>query len=270
MPVGRVAAGGGLGVLILALVIALMGGDPRSLLHQGAPMSADSAAGPRQVDPAEEPLKQFVAVVLADTELVWQELFRKQVGRTYRLPKLVLFTGQVEAAGGLADAAMGPFYSPSEEKVYLDLSFCGELKTKFRAPGDFAIAYVVAHEIGHHVQKQLGYMDMANRQRGRVSKSAENELSVRLELQADFLAGVWAHHADKMSKILETGDMEEALAAASAVGDDRLQKQARGYAVPDSFTHGTSAQRSRWFRLGLETGDLGRAKDLFELPEERL
>ena len=270
MPVGRVAAGGGLGVLILALVVALMGGDPRSLLQQGAPTGPDSAAGPRQVDPAEEPLREFVAVVLADTEVVWQDLFQRQLGRSYRLPKLVLFTGQVEAAGGVATAAMGPFYSPSEEKVYLDLSFCGELKTKFRAPGDFAIAYVVAHEIGHHVQKQIGSMDLVNKQRGRVSKAEENELSVRLELQADFLAGVWAHHAEKMNKILEPGDVEEALAAASAVGDDRLQKQARGYVVPDSFTHGTSAQRSRWFRLGLETGDLRRAKDLFELPEEKL
>ena len=266
MPVG-LAVGGGAGILILALLIALLGGDPSSLLQQPA---GDLTGGPGQVNPAEQPLKDFVSVVLADTEDVWGELFEKQLGRAYLQPTLVLFTGQVQAAGGVASAAMGPFYSPAEEKLYLDLSFCEELRTRYRAPGDFAVAYVVAHEVGHHVQKLVGYMDLVAQQRGRVSQARENELSVRLELQADYLAGVWAHHAHRMSQILEPGDVDEALGAASAVGDDRLQKQAQGYVVPDSFTHGSSAQRSRWFRRGLETGDLGGAKDLFELPEERL
>jgi len=270
MPVGRLALGGGVGTLVLLVVFVLLGGDPRSLLQDVAPPAGDPAAGARQVDPAEEPLRDFVSVVLADTEDVWHELFQKQPSRNYRQPKLVLYTGQVQVPGGLATSAMGPFYSPADEKVYLDLSFCQELQTKFRAPGDFAVAYVLAHEVGHHVQKLLGYWDMVANQRGRVSKARENQLSVRLELQADYLAGVWAHHAERTRKILEPGDVDEALGAASAVGDDRLQKQAQGYVVPDSFTHGTSAQRTRWFRLGMETGDLGRAKDLFELPQEQL
>jgi hypothetical protein len=209
-------------------------------------------------------------VVLADTEDVWKELFQKQLGRQYREPKLVLFTGQVKSACGFASAAMGPFYCPADESVYLDLSFCEELQTKFQAPGDFAVAYVLAHEVGHHVQNQTGFSDLVDKQRGSISKAAQNQLSVRLELQADYLAGVWAHHAQRTKNILESGDLEEGLRAASAVGDDRLQKEAQGYVVPDSFTHGTSEQRSRWFRLGLQTGDLTRAKELFDLPEEQL
>ena len=195
---------------------------------------------------------------------------QQQVAAITVMPKLVLYTGQVKSACGFASAAMGPFYCPADEKVYLDLSFCEELQTKYRAPGDFAVAYVLAHEVGHHVQNLVGYSDLVDEQRGRVSKAEQNQLSVRLELQADYLAGVWAHHAERTKKILESGDVEEALGAASAVGDDRLQKQAQGYVVPDSFTHGTSAQRSRWFRLGLQTGDLARAKELFELPEDQL
>ncbi len=270
MPVGRLAAGGGLGTIVLLLVVVLLGGDPQALLQQMQPPAGNPAAGPQQVDPAEQPLKDFVSVVLADTEDVWRELFKKEVGRDYRDPKLVLYTGQVQSACGFASAATGPFYCPADEKVYLDLSFCEELQTKYRAPGDFAVAYVLAHEVGHHVQNLVGYSDLVDKQRGRVSKAEQNQLSVRLELQADYLAGVWAHHAERTKKILESGDVEEALGAASAVGDDRLQKQAQGYVVPDSFTHGTSAQRSRWFRLGLQTGDLARAKELFELPEEQL
>jgi uncharacterized protein len=270
MPVGRVAVGGGLGTIVLLLVVMLLGGDPQALLQQMQGPAGNPAAGPRQVDPAEQPLKDFVSVVLADTEDVWRELFQKQVGRDYREPKLVLYTGEVQSACGFASAAMGPFYCPGDEKVYLDLSFCEELQTKYRAPGDFAVAYVLAHEVGHHVQNLIGYSDLVDEQRGRVSKAKQNELSVRLELQADYLAGVWAHHAERTKKILESGDVQEALDAASAVGDDRLQKQAQGYIVPDSFTHGTSAQRSRWFRLGLQTGDLARAKELFELPEDQL
>lgn len=270
MPAGRLAVGGGLGTIVLLLVVVLLGGDPQVLLQQMQPPAGNPAAGPQQVDPAEQPLKDFVSVVLADTEDVWRELFKKQVGRDYRDPKLVLYTGQVQSACGFASAAMGPFYCPGDEKVYLDLSFCEELQTKYRAPGDFAVAYVLAHEVGHHVQNLVGYSDLVDKQRGRVSKAEQNRLSVRLELQADYLAGVWAHHAERTKKILESGDVEEALGAASAVGDDRLQKQAQGYVVPDSFTHGTSAQRSRWFRLGLQTGDLARAKELFELPEDQL
>jgi predicted metalloprotease len=192
--------------------------------------------------------------VLANTEDVWTDLFR-QTGRQYREPKLVLFSGEAESACGLAGAAIGPFYCPGDEKVYLDLSFLNELHTRFRAPGDFAEAYVIAHEVGHHLQRLLGTMDKVDAARGRLTEAENNQMSVRLELQADFLAGVWAHYARKKG-VLETGDMEEALGAASAVGDDRLQKEAQGYAVPDSFTHGTSEQRIRWFRKGFDTGDI--------------
>jgi predicted metalloprotease len=178
------------------------------------------------------------------------------MGKTYREPHLVLFRGKVESACGLADAAMGPFYCPGDEMVYLDLDFFDELKTRFHAPGEFAQAYVVAHEVGHHVQKLLGISDKVHAQREGLSKADYNRLSVRLELQADFLAGLWAHHAQKTKNILEPGDLEAALTAANAIGDDRLQKQARGYVVPDSFTHGTSEQRIRWFRRGFETGDM--------------
>ena len=201
---------------------------------------------------------------------MWRELFRKHYQREYREPKLVLYAGEVQTAGGIASAAMGPFYSPTDERVYIDLSFCEELKTRFRAPGDFAIAYVLAHEVGHHVQKQLGYTDLVDGQRGSAGKAAQNRLSVRLELQADFLAGVWACHADRSKGILEMGDIDEGLQAASAVGDDRLQKESRGYVIPDSFTHGTSAQRVKWFRLGLESGDLSLAERLFKVPDQQL
>jgi predicted metalloprotease len=222
------------------------------------------------VDPAQQPVKEFVSVVLADTEDVWHQLFQQQVGKPYPEAKLVLFTDEVVSACGRARADMGPFYCPADEKVYIDLAFCEELRTKFKAPGDFAVAYVLAHEIGHHVQRQLGYSDLVDQQRGRVDKRQQNKMSVRLELQADYLAGVWAHHAQQMKQILEPGDVEEALRAAEAVGDDRLQKQIQGYVVPDSFTHGTSEQRSRWFRAGLATGSVDGAKALFKLPEEKL
>lgn len=274
MPARRLAVGGGLGTVVVLLVIMLLGGDPQAVLQQMQPPAggpaADQAAGPQPVDPAQQLLKEFVSVVLADIEDVWNDLFQRQLGKKYREPKLVLYTDQVESACGFGSAAMGPFYCPGDEKVYLDLTFCEEMKTKYRAPGDFAVAYVLAHEVGHHVQKLVGYMDLVDKQRGRVSKAEQNRLSVRLELQADYLAGVWAHHAQRTKSILEEGDVDEALGAASAVGDDRLQKQAQGYIVPDSFTHGTSAQRSKWFRLGLQTGDFKRAKDLFELSEEEL
>ena len=266
---GRVAAGGGVGVLVLALVTYFLGGDPQEILKllQNNPRAAGLQGAP-VADPAQDELKHFVAVVLADTEDVWQEQFQK-LGKVYRKPHLVLFTGQVESACGFADAAVGPFYCPGDSMVYLDLGFFNELKTRFRAPGEFAQAYVVAHEVGHHVQKLLGISDRVSGQRTRLSKAEYNRLSVRLELQADFLAGLWAHHAQKTKHILEPGDLEAALRAANAIGDDRLQKQARGYVVPDSFTHGTSEQRLRWFRRGFETGDFFQG-DTFRVSEEEL
>jgi predicted metalloprotease len=249
------AIGGGLGGIVLLVIALLLGADPRQLMEQLPSQNSGSRTETsRPTSPEEEERKQFVATVLANTEDVWTDLFR-QAGRQYREPKLVLFGGEVESACGLAGAAVGPFYCPGDEKVYLDLSFLNELHTRFRAPGDFAEAYVIAHEVGHHVQRLLGTMDKVDAARGRLSEAENNQLSVRLELQADFLAGVWARYAQKKG-VLEAGDVEEALGAASSVGDDRLQKEAQGYAVPDSFTHGTSEQRIRWFRKGFETGDI--------------
>jgi predicted metalloprotease len=252
---GGMAIGGGLGGIVLLVIALLMGADPRQLLEQLPTQDPSSRTQTsRSTTPEEEEQKQFVATVLANTEDVWADLFR-QMGRQYREPKLVLFRDQVDSACGLAGAAVGPFYCPGDEKLYLDLSFFAELKTRFRAPGDFAEAYVIAHEVGHHVQRLLGTMDKVESARGPLSEQENNQLSVRLELQADFLAGVWAHYAQKKG-VLEPGDVEEALGAASAVGDDRLQRESRGYVVPDSFTHGTSEQRIRWFRKGLDTGDI--------------
>ncbi|MGH9905197.1 MAG: KPN_02809 family neutral zinc metallopeptidase, partial [Pyrinomonadaceae bacterium] len=211
--------------------------------------------------PQEDELRQFVGAVLADTEDVWNDIF-SQNGRQYREPTLVLFTDQVESACGVAGAAVGPFYCPGDHKVYIDLGFYNELRSRFRAPGDFA-PYVIAHEIGHHVQNLLGAMERVNSAQRRLSEAEANQLSVRLELQADFLAGLWAHHAQKKG-LLEQGDVEEALGAASAIGDDRLQRESQGFVVPDSFTHGTSEERIRWFRKGLETGDL-RQGDTFNV-----
>jgi predicted metalloprotease len=197
----------------------------------------------------------FVSAVLGETEDVWSEIF-SQRGQTYQRPHLVLFSGEARSACGLADAATGPFYCPGDQKVYLDMSFFQELEQRFGSSGDFARAYVIAHEIGHHVQNQLGIMAKVDRLRDRLSESEYRKVSVRLELQADFFAGVWAHHAEKSRHILEEGDVAEALNAASAIGDDRIQKQTQGYVVPDAFTHGTSEQRVRWFTKGLKTGDL--------------
>jgi predicted metalloprotease len=263
---GGMMVGGGLGTIVIVLLAMFLGVNPQALLQQQG--GGNPAAGPaaqRPLDPAEEEAKEFVSVVLADTEDVWNELFR-QMGKQYREPKLVLFTGEVRSACGFANSAVGPFYCPADQTIYLDLSFFEELKRKFGAPGDFAQAYVIAHEVGHHVQQLLGTSDKVHAMRDRVSKAEYNNLSVRLELQADFLAGVWANHAHKARKILEQGDVEEALAAATAIGDDRLQMQGRGYVVPDSFTHGTSAQRVRWFRRGLTSGDV-RQGDTFNTDE---
>ncbi|MFN2491408.1 MAG: neutral zinc metallopeptidase [Pyrinomonadaceae bacterium] len=252
---GGMAIGGGLGGIVVLVIALLLGADPRQLMEQLPNESpASGTQSSRPVNPHEEELKQFSLTVLASTEDTWNEIFR-QAGRQYRKPTLVLFTEQARSACGMAGSAVGPFYCPSDQKLYLDLSFFNELESRFRAPGDFAEAYVIAHEVGHHVQKLLGTMDKLESARGRLSEEQNNELSVRLELQADFLAGVWAHYAQKKG-ILEAGDIEEALQAASAVGDDRLQRESQGYVVPDSFTHGTSEQRARWFRKGLETGDI--------------
>lgn len=262
---GGLLAGGGIGGVVLLLLALLFGVDPSALFQQGEPDTNVAPSAGRGSDPGEETEKRFVSVVLADTEDVWNDLFNKKYGRDYREPKLVLFSDSSRSGCGFASSATGPFYCPNDQTVYIDLQFFQELQNRFRAAGDFAQAYVVAHEIGHHVQKQIGVMDQMDSKRGRVSEADYNRLSVRLELQADYLAGVWANHAQRMKNILEPGDMEEALRAANAIGDDRLQKQARGYVVPDSFTHGTSAQRVRWFRLGFETGDLSRAMDTFTL-----
>ena len=264
---GGLAIGGGLGSIAVLVLALLFGVDPSQLLQQSDPAPGAPTSGP---NPAEAPLREFTGVLLKDTEDVWNRLFPEQLKRQYREPGLVLFTERDQSACGTAAAAMGPFYCPEDQKVYIDLQFFQELGTRYRAAGDFAQAYVIAHEVGHHVQNQLGILNDVHSRRGRLSQSEANQLSVRTELQADFLAGVWAHHAQQMKNILEPGDIEEALGAASAVGDDRLQKQAQGYAVPDSFTHGSSAQRQRWFRLGFETGSLQRLMEPFKVSYSQL
>jgi len=261
---GRVAIGGGIGTLLIIIIAVILGADPRQLLQQlptdtSAPTSQSSA--PR--NPEEEELKQFVGVVLGKTEDVWTDIFR-QNGKQYREPKLVLFSDRVQSACGLGSAASGPFYCPGDQKVYIDLSFYEELRRRFSSPGDFAQAYVIAHEVGHHVQKLLGISDKVDAMQQRMSEAEANKLSVRLELQADFFAGVFARYVQKQG-LLEQGDIEEALHAASAIGDDAIQKQSSGYVVPDSFTHGTSEQRLRWFRKGFDTGDI-RQGDTFSAP----
>jgi predicted metalloprotease len=250
---GGLAIGGGLGTVVILLIAMFFGVDPRAILDQTGEEPAVSTRAARPASPAEDELRHFVAVVLAETEDVWTGIFR-QNGREYRDPTLVLFTDQVQSACGTAGSATGPFYCPGDQKVYIDLAFYRDLKQRLGAPGDFAQAYVIAHEVGHHVQRLLGISDKVRSAQSRMSRSQANDLSVRLELQADFFAGVWANQA-KNKGLLEAGDIDEALGAASAVGDDRLQRQAQGRVVPDSFTHGTSEQRVRWFRKGLDTGD---------------
>jgi len=247
--------GGGIGSILLIIAALYFGVDP-SFLIEGMQSSNVSTSGtqPTADDLRNDPLADMIAVVIADTEDVWGELFAIQ-GRRYEQPTLVLFTGSTRSACGLGQAAMGPFYCPADKKAYIDLAFYEEMRTRFRAPGDFAQAYVIAHEIGHHVQNLLGVSNKVRQMQARAGKAEGNQLSVRLELQADCLAGVWANRADKARGILESGDIEEALNAASAIGDDRLQKQSRGTVVPESFTHGTSAQRQHWFRTGLQSGD---------------
>lgn len=249
--------GGGIGTIVLVLIGMYFGIDPTFLIQgmQSANTSAStSGKQPTAEELANDPLADMIAVVIADTEDVWHELFPR-MGKRYEEPTLVLFSGATRSACGLGQAAMGPFYCPADKKAYIDLSFYDDMRNRFRAPGDFAQAYVIAHEIGHHVQNLLGISSEVRRRQQAMGKADANQLSVRLELQADCLAGVWANRADRARGILESGDVEEALNAASAIGDDRLQRQSRGTVVPESFTHGTSAQRQRWFRTGLRSGD---------------
>jgi len=261
-PAGAMKLGGGIGTIVLLLAALYFGIDPTPLLQQVSTPPAAQQTGPSGA-PTDDPMAEFIAVVLADTEDIWTNLFRAGGLPRYEEPKLVLFSGSVRSACGMANSAVGPFYCPGDNQVYIDLSFFEDLQNRFGAPGDFAQAYVVAHEVAHHVQNLLGISANVQRLQRASNESDANELSVRTELQADCLSGVWANHAERTKQILERGDLEEALNAATAIGDDRLQKQARGYVTPDSFTHGTSAQRVRWFRAGLESGDMNTC-DTFE------
>jgi len=254
---GRGLIGGGIGTLVLVVIGLFFGIDPRVILGladtvQQVQAPAEAPAG-KLGAPTDE-LGRFVSVVLADTEKTWNTLFR-QLGREYQEPRLVLFTGATPTACGTGQAAMGPFYCPLDQRVYIDLAFYQQLRDRFRAPGDFAQAYVIAHEVGHHVQNQLGIMQKMDAYRQRLSASQYNALSVRLELQADCFAGVWAHHANNR-QLLEAGDVDEAMNAAAAIGDDTIQRRTQGHIVPDSFTHGTSEQRMRWFMTGMKTGQI--------------
>lgn len=249
---GGLVAGGGIGAVIIGLLYFLLGGDPSELNNQPLRQQTQATA-PRSE--REERLASFSKVVLADTEDVWGEIFREN-SSTYSEPTLVLFTGQTQSGCGFSSAATGPFYCPGDQKVYIDLSFFDELESRFSASGDFAKAYVIAHEVGHHIQNLMGTFDRVDEQQRALGKAAANRLSVKVELQADFYAGVWANRAQRMKQILEQGDIESALSAANAIGDDRLQQQSQGHVVPDAFTHGTSQQRMYWFKKGFETGDI--------------
>jgi len=248
----KMAVGGGIGTVVVILIVWFLGGDPSQVINT---LQGGSDTEQVKSTAEEDQMAQFVSVVLKDTETVWGKIFEKS-NSTYHQPKLVLFRDQVESACGLASTASGPFYCPSDERVYIDLSFCDQLKTQLGAYGDFAVAYVIAHEIGHHVQNQLGIIEKVEREKSGKSKTKVNQLGVRLELQADFLAGMWAHYAQEMLHTLDAGDIDEAMNAAAAVGDDKLQMKYQGRVMPDAFTHGTSAQRKEWFRRGWETGDL--------------
>jgi uncharacterized protein len=247
--------GGIIGTLVIAVIVYLMGGNPMQVLNIGD-TNQSPAVEQTELTAHDKEMGDFVSVILADTEDVWNKLF-SEMGETYREPKLVLFRGGVRSACGLAEEATGPFYCPGDEKVYIDLTYLEQLQKRLGANGDFAVAYILAHEVGHHVQKLLGMMDKRDELRASgASEEKINAMTVRVELQADFLAGVWVHHAQQMKNMLEEGDLEEALNAASAVGDDRIQMQSQGYVVPDAFTHGTSAQRRKWLSKGIETGDI--------------
>jgi uncharacterized protein len=252
---GLPVVGGGLGMAVLALVVYMLGGDPRVItdnIPQQGPAQAPAGGGPAPTDEG----AQFVSAVLADTEDTWKDVFRQKFGRDYPEPELVLFTDAVQSACGFAQAAMGPFYCPQDHRVYIDLAFYRELRERFQAPGDFAQAYVIAHEVGHHVQTVTGLSERVGEAQARGGRTQANALSVRQELQADCYAGLWAHHAQRARNVVEPGDIEEALNAASAIGDDRMQRASQGRVVPESFTHGTSQQRMTWFRRGYESGDM--------------
>ena len=271
MAAGGIAIGGGLGTLAFILIMTFLGANPAQLMEQVGEQKP--RATQTKIDPAQDrdaPLKEFVSVVMRDTEDVWGKLFREKLNARYQEPKLVLFTGEVRSACGRATASVGPFYCPGDSNVYLDFEFFRVLKNKLGAPGDFAMAYVVAHEIGHHVQNQLGLSAKVQNLQNKADKVESNRLSVRTELQADYLAGVWAHHAQATKKILQVGDLEEAINAASKIGDDVLQKEATGRVRPDGFTHGTAAQRQRWFALGLKTGDVEGMMKPFEVEYDSL
>ncbi len=267
--------GGGIGLLVVALIVWMLGGNPLAVLNQGMRQGGQRGGGAAEpLDPKDEPLKEMASVVLRDTEVVWTDVFQRQLGKRYQPTTMVLFRQGVQSGCGVAGSETGPFYCPADGNVYLDLSFFRELEDRFDAAGDFAQAYVIAHEVGHHVQNLIGLSDKVRmeqeRRQQRGDTAGANEWSVRLELNADFLAGVWANRAHKLQNILEQGDVEEAMRAAQAIGDDRLQKQSQGTVRPDLFTHGTSAQRARWFRKGLETGDINQGMVLFELPYSQL
>lgn len=255
MSAGRIGGIGGIGAVVVALISIYFGQDPAVVLDQlNQGQQTGDPNQPYQESSQEAESRQMISVVLKDTETTWHGIFRAS-GKEYQEPRLVMFTNSVQSACGSASAAVGPFYCPGDAKVYIDLSFFDELKSRFGAPGDFAQAYVVAHEVGHHVQNLLGTSDKVHSARQNQSEVQANAMSVRLELQADCYAGVWAHHADASRQLLESGDVAEGLGAAAAIGDDRLQKQSRGYVSPESFTHGTSEQRVRWFKRGMDSGD---------------
>jgi hypothetical protein len=265
----KVALGGGLGALAVTIIVLLLGGNPQEVMQS---LQTSQPAGQEQAQPLtqeEKELGEFVGVILADTEDVWNSVFRQE-GETYREPKLVMFTNATESACGYAQAAVGPFYCPGDEKVYIDLGFFQQMQQQLGARGDFAWAYVIAHEVGHHVQNLLGIMDKAHQRMEGGGQEEANRMSVRLELHADFLAGVWAYHAQRLKGLMEKGDVEEGMNAASAVGDDRVMKRQQGYVVPDAFTHGTSEQRLRWFTRGLKTGDLSQGNEIFTLPYDEI
>lgn len=257
---GGLLVGGGIGSVVIAVIVMLLGGDPSDILNQS---SNQTAPVNQQVDDA---AAQFTRRVLASTEDVWTKVFAEQGGQ-YRKPVLVMFRNVTQSGCGTASRASGPFYCPADQKLYIDLSFYDELRERFNAPGEFAMAYVIAHEVGHHVQKQIGVMDKTDELRSRLSERDYNKVSVRLELQADFFAGVWANHAQGQSISIDKNDVESALTAANAIGDDRIQAQTQGTVVPDAFTHGTSAQRVYWFSKGLKTGDVDQG-DTFQSRED--
>lgn len=265
---GGLALGGG--GIIIALIAMFLGVDPQKIAEiTGQPGGQQQGNEQRVVDPAEERLAKFARTIFRDTEVIWDEQFTKH-GKKYRMPMLKLFSGQVNSACGAASAAVGPFYCPGDEHVFIDLSFYRQLEVDLKSPGEFAKAYVLAHEVGHHVQKLLGYSDRVDAIRQRGDKVESNHASVRLELQADFLAGVWAHHCQQKYNFMERGDVESAMNAAQQIGDDKLQMNATGRVRPDGFTHGTSAQRAKWFRRGLEKGDLTECDLLFSTPYGKL